>query len=344
MSGTRANSAERGRPDGRRVRRSLPLIVSLVFLVASHAHGEPLELDSKIPLGDVHGRIDHFTIDLSRKRLFVAELGNDSVGVIDLGSQKVIRTITGFKEPQGVGFVASSDMLYVANAHDGSVQLFQGAELSPAGRIELGDDADNIRVDSRGSKVFIGYGSGALAVIDPTTRAKIADMPLKAHPEGFALDEPGNQILVNVPDARQIAVVDTTTGKVSSSLPLKDARSNFPIGLDREGQVFLAVTRNPPKLLVFGLQDHALRRSVDTCGDADDVFVDAKRQRAYVSCGEGLIDIFDTRQGRYERISQLHTVSGARTSLFVPEIDRLFLAVRAAGSEPAAIWTYRLSP
>jgi DNA-binding beta-propeller fold protein YncE len=254
-----------------------------------------------------------------------------------LGSQKFIRTITGLKEPQGVGFVASTDTLYVANAHDGSVQLFQGADLSPAGRIELGDDADNIRVDSASSKVFIGYGGGALAVIDPATRAKIADIPLKAHPEAFVLDEPGKQAFVNLPDARQIAVVDIAAIKVSSSLSLKDARSNFPMALDREEQVFLAVTRSPPKLLVFGLQDHALRKSVDTCGDADDVFVDAKRQRAYVSCGEGFIDIFDTRQDRYEKISQLSTASGARTSLFVPVLDRLFLAVRAAGSDAAAI-------
>src|SRR5262245_8495752 len=34
---------------------------------------------SKIPLGDVSGRIDHLAIDLARRRLFVAELGNDTV-------------------------------------------------------------------------------------------------------------------------------------------------------------------------------------------------------------------------------------------------------------------------
>ena len=91
-------------------------------------------------------------------------------------AQKVIRTITGLKEPQGVGYVPSTDTLYVSNAGDGSVHLFQGADLSPSGRIELGDDADNIRVDMQAHRVFIGYGNGALAVIDPSSRAKVADI------------------------------------------------------------------------------------------------------------------------------------------------------------------------
>jgi len=55
----------------------------------------PLLLETKIPLGSVSGRIDHFAVDPGRQRLFVAELGNNSVGVIDLKQPKVLRTIAG---------------------------------------------------------------------------------------------------------------------------------------------------------------------------------------------------------------------------------------------------------
>jgi hypothetical protein len=104
----------------------------------------------------------------------------------------------------------------------------------------------------------------------------------------------------------------------------------------------LAVFRNPPKLGVFDKRDGSIVRMVDACGDADDVFVDPKRHRVYVSCGAGVIDIFDARS--YERLSRISTVSGARTSLFVPELDRLFLAVRAAGSNSAGLWVLRPEP
>ena len=79
----------------------------------------PLRLEAKILLGDVRGRIDHLAVDLKRQRLFVAELGNDSVGVVDLTTHSLLRTITGLNEPQGVGYEPSTDTLYVANARDG---------------------------------------------------------------------------------------------------------------------------------------------------------------------------------------------------------------------------------
>jgi YVTN family beta-propeller protein len=111
-----------------------------------------LQLETKIPLGDVRGRIDHMAVDLKRQRLFVAELGNDSLGVIDFANRKLIRTITGLKEPQGVGYEPATDTIYVANAGDGSVRLFEGSDYNSVGRIELGNDADNIRIDAVASE------------------------------------------------------------------------------------------------------------------------------------------------------------------------------------------------
>jgi hypothetical protein len=80
---------------------------------------------------------------------------------------------------------------------------------------------------------------------------------------------------------------------------------------------------------------------LETCGDADDVFVDRKRRRVYVSCGEGAVDVLEAGEAGYRRLGRVPTVSGARTSLFVPETDRLFVAVRATSHEPAAIWVFR---
>jgi len=303
----------------------------------------PLVLEAKIPLGDVKGRIDHLAFDAGRKRLFVAELGNGSVGVVDVGAGKVVHRIAGLKEPQGVGYVPWTDTLYVANAGDGSVRLYRGADLAPAGRIDLGEDADNVRVDVEHKKVYVGYGKGALAEIDPGSGKKTADIPLKGHPEGFQLDRTATQIFVNVPDARQIAVVDLTTRSQASAVPTGALRSNFPMAVDAATQRVLVVFRSPPRLFSFAVKDGAAAE-VEVCGDSDDVFVDAKRRRVYVSCGEGFLDVFDARGTDYRRIGHLLTVSGARTSLLVSELDRLFVAVRASGKEPAGVWVFRPAP
>jgi DNA-binding beta-propeller fold protein YncE len=313
-------------------------------LMAQTAEPPLLQLESKIPLGDVRGRIDHLAIDLARQRLFVAQLGNDSVGIVDLKNAKLLRTISGFKEPQGVAYLPEVDTLYVANAGDGSVRLLQGESYGEAGRIELGKDADNIRIDRNANLIYVGYGDGALAVIDPTSRSKIFDIPLSVHPEGFQLAPGTPQIFVNAPNAHAIAVVDREAGKQTASWAVNGGSANFPMALDEDARHVLVVLRSPPKLNVFTMSEGRLVASIQTCGDADDVFVDAKRHRVYVSCGDGHLAVFDAQAGAYKPIGRIPTVPGARTALFVAELDRLFLAVRAAPQQPAAIWIFRPTP
>ena len=297
-------------------------------------------LEAKIPLGQVSGRIDHLGIDAKRQRLLVAELGNNSLGVVDLGAGKVLHRITGLSEPQGVAYVPFADSTFVASAGDGSVRVLRGEDLTPISRIELGDDADNVRVDAAHKQVLVGYGKGALAVIDPVNLSKTADIRLKAHPEGFQIDETGTEVFVNVPDAHEITVADLSVGS-TRSLPTQGAGSNFPMAIDGEEHRVLIVFRNPSRLMALSSQDGHIMAEAETCGDADDVFVDRKRRRVYVSCGEGVVDVFETGEARYRRLARVPTVSGARTSLFVPELDRLFVAMRARSNEPAAIWVFR---
>jgi DNA-binding beta-propeller fold protein YncE len=319
------------------------MALSPTMAEAQQASNAPLALERKIPLGEVRGRIDHLAIDTKRQRLFIAELGNNSLGVVDLAAGKVLRRIGGMSDPQGVAYVPFADSVFVANAGDGSVHVLRGDDLAPIGRIDLGEDADNVRVDTQRDRVLVGYGNGALAVIDPATRTKAADIRLKGHPESFQIDETGTKVFVNVPDARDIEVADLAS-EATRSLPTQGAGSNFSMAIDREAHRVLVVFRSPPTLMAVSSQDGRVVATVETCSDADDVFVDPKRRRVYVSCGEGVVDVLEQRDAEYRRLARVSTVSGARTSLFVPELDRLFVAVRARSSEPAAIWVFRPAP
>src|SRR5262249_49391912 len=153
----------------------------------------------------------------------------------------------------------------VANAGDGSVWVLRGEDLAPVGRIELGDDADNVRVDAQRRRVLVGYGKGALAVIDPETRTKTADFRLKAHPESFQIDETGTQVFVNVPDAREIEVVDLAT-EGYRSWPTQGAGSNFPMAIDGETHRVLVAFRSPPTLMALSSQDGRIIAKPEICG------------------------------------------------------------------------------
>jgi DNA-binding beta-propeller fold protein YncE len=322
-------------------------IAGLIACVVLMMHGPssaaeptaPLVLEQTIVLRNVSGRIDHLAVDLARNRLIVAELGNGTIDIIDLAQRQVVHRITGLPEPQGVAYVPAADLIVVASAGDGSVRWYRGADGAPVGTLSLGSDADNVRLDQRTGRVVVGYGGGGLAIIDPASRTRIGNVPLAAHPEGFQLDPATGQAFVNVPDAGQIAVVDLQAGRQVATWRIAGLRQNFPMALEPNGVLLATVFRSPARLVLIDRPTGATRAKLETCGDADDVFFDARRHRIYVSCGQGAVDVFDQVDGVYRRAARVSTGSGARTSLFVADLDRLFVARRAGwlGSEAAIL-------
>jgi YVTN family beta-propeller protein len=153
--------------------------------------GGPLKLVQTITLERVEGRIDHFAVDVKGRRLFVAALGNNTVEVIDLAAGKHAHSITGLKEPQGVGFTADSNRLFVANARGGACDIFDGASFQRFKSVNFSDDADNVRYDAAARRVYVGYGDGALGVIDAASGERAGDIKLDGHPESFQLEPSG---------------------------------------------------------------------------------------------------------------------------------------------------------
>lgn len=326
------------------------LVLGITWITGESArlHAEEtaaLTFEASIPLGAIRGRIDHLAIDLARRRLYVAELGNDSVGVIDLDTRKLLRTQSGFDEPQGIAYVPATDEIYVANGGDGSVHILKGVDGSPAGRVELGDDADNVRVERSQRFVAVGHGRGSLALLDPVRRRKMDDIPLHGHPESFQLSSDGTRAFVNVPGAREIAVLDVANRKPLESWPTGNLAANFPLVLGEVEKSVWVAFRSPAKLASFDAATGKATVTLDTRSDSDDVFVDSARHRLYVICGGGRIESWDVRDpAKPARISSSTIPVGARTGLFVPELDRLYVAVRAASGVPAAVWIFKPSP
>ncbi len=297
----------------------------------------PLVLERTIPLGPVEGRIDHLAIDLKHGRLFVAELGNGAVDVIDLAKAEPLWKIPGLHEPQGLAYLPDSDQLVVASGGDGTVRFYRGPDLEPAGLIHLGGDADNVRLDPRTGAVIVGYGAGALAVIDPMTRRVVGTLPLPGHPESFRLE--GERVFVNVPSAQRIVVGDLARGRTLASWPTPHLW-NFPMAIDPSDGTVTVVFRMRSRLVRFDGATGKVLLDIPTCGDADDLFLDARRHTAYVTCGSGSVDVIAADR----RMALIPTRWGARTSLFVPELDRLYVAARATGGKEAAILVYRPQP
>jgi hypothetical protein len=323
----------------------LIVVTATIFAFSVQADAQtssPLELVQRIPLDNVRGRIDHLSVDQDATRLFVAALGNDSVEVVDLRAGTRIARITGLHEPQGVGYAGSANRLFVANA-GGGVDIFEASTLRRLSRIEGLDDADNVRFDAATGKLYVGYGH-ALAAIDAQTGQLLERIELAGHPESFQLESAGTHIFVNVPSAAHIAVVDRLKKMVIGTWNTGDEKANFPMALDEAHHRLFVATRKPASLLVFDTQTGTRTTELSIDADADDLFYDTKRKRLYVICGAGVVDVVAQEDAdRYERVGALPTVRGARTGLFVPSKDALFVAVpaHAGGAAEIRVFTSR---
>ena len=319
------------------------LTLCLALGVTTGAAAAPLELVSTIEMPGVKGRIDHFTADVKGRRLFVAALGNDTVEVLDVGANRRVRSLSGFGEPQGLAYVPESNRLYVANGTGNRVDVLDGTALSSIKRLERLDDADNVRYDSAARTIVVGYGKGALRFLKAESAEAMGDIKLAGHPESFQLDAATKRIYVNVPTARQVAVVDPEKGAVTATWPVRGARSNFPMALDAQHKRLFVGARSPAVLLVYDTDAGNLISKISIGGDADDVFFDAARKRIYVICGEGRVEVLRQHTpDRYALESSINTAPRARTGLFVEEHDKLYVAAPASGGSPARVLVYRV--
>src|SRR5437867_1813759 len=323
--------------------RSALVVASCGCIIAVHAQEKTLKLKQTIPLPGVEGRIDHFALDASGERLFVCALGNNTVEVLDLRKGERIRSITGLGAPQGIVYVPELDRLFIANDKGGLCKIYDGKSFQTVGELNFKDDADNVRYDNAAKKIYVGFGSGGIAIVNAPDGKQIGSIKLSAHPEAFELEKNGKRIFVNVPNSRHVAVIDREKGEVVTTWKTDLAFGNFPMALDEANHRLFVGCRLPSKLVVLNTESGDIVARIDISGDPDDVFYDSKRHRIYAICGAGKIDIIEqTDPNTYAASARVNTADGARTGLFVSERDTLFVAVPHRGSQKAEVRAYHV--
>jgi DNA-binding beta-propeller fold protein YncE len=305
----------------------------------------PLVLTGIIPLPNVQGRIDHLSFD-PKGRLFVSALGNDSEEVVDLVAGIRAHSIGGIPRPQGVVYVPEAHKLFVGS-DEGKLYVYDANSLGLVTSIDFGDDVDNLRYDEKSKSVYVGYGdgeAGAIGAVDVTTNQRLPrEYKLGAHPESFQLETAGPRIYVNLPDRKEIAVIDRNSGTLVH-WPMT-FESNFPMALDEAGHRLFVATRAPARLAVFDTVTGRMVTDLPCAQDSDDLYFDAARRRVYVAGGEGYISVFQEKDpARYEWIANVASAVGARTAGYFGKghkgFDRFYVAVPARAEVGAEVLVY----
>ena len=307
----------------------------------------PLVLTDAIPLEGIKGRFDHF--GYGRGRVFAAALGSNAVVVVSVGARTLEHTISGVPDPQGVVYVPEINKLFVASGSAGKVYVYDGASYSLITSIDFPGGADNLRYDAATKRVYVGCGddakSGAIATIDATTNKRLdEEYKLGGEPESFQLEKSGPNIYVNVPDLKQIVVINRAT-KAIARWPLSGMESNFPMALDEADHRLFVGTHQPARLAVFDTTTGRMVAALPSVQGTDDLYFDGDRKRIYMPGSEGFIYAFQMMDlDHYQLLAKVPTAVGAGTAGYFGKqgkgFDRFYLAVPARGSQPAEMRIY----
>jgi len=290
-------------------------------------------------------------VDVRGKRLFVAGLENGTLEVVDLHAGKRIRSIPGFKKPQGVLYVPELNKLFVASGDDALLRVFRGDTLDPLGSIQLEAGPNRVVYEPQTKLVYVGYGGkdagkdyGEVGIIDARDDKHIGDIKVSAHPSELLLNKSGATLFVFISITSELQVVDTKRRQVVATWKVSSERPG-DAAFDESTSRLMIGTRKPPEMIVMDSQSGKDIAHLATAEGMDGVYFDSRRKRVYVSAGRDMPDGFagvyqQKNVDHYDVIGKVPTRAGAGTSFWSPELDRYYVAAPANGQQDAAVLVY----
>jgi hypothetical protein len=335
---------------------------------ASAQDKQALKLVRTISLPGVTGRLDHMGVDLEKKRLFVAAVSNNTLEVVDLIGGKPIKSLTGIKDAQDALFLGGDfNKLYVSSL-DGHVRVFQGETLWLVQDFKIEPDPNRLFYDPATNLIYFGYGGqnagfdayGRVGILQTKRGAGydqlladiIAPTPRPGHLAQLAMDDNG---LLLACDSRAdlIYQFDTRKRELIKSWPARgDGAADM--ALDRIRHRLFVGTRIPPEMTVYDSQSGKEIQSLPAPETMDGVYYDANLKRIYMTGGRwygtpeaspGWIYVYQQKDpDHYDVISKIKTRPGSGTSLWVPQLNTLFVASQAIGDQKAAVLVFEPVP
>jgi DNA-binding beta-propeller fold protein YncE len=320
---------------------ALSLILTLTVSAQTNA---PLKLLHTTPLPGFTGDLDHSAADLGGHRLFVTAEVHKTVEVFDLTTGEHLHSIVGFGTPHEILFRPDSNTLIVADGgSDSSVKLVDGKTYEIINTIKLPPGVDSAEynpvtkeyyVENRGPDV--SANTHMISVIDTGSFKHTGDFTLPGRrSEAMAIDRAGKTMYVNLTD--EVGVVDLATRKLVQTWPVADAHVQNAMALDEANHRLFIATRNPATFFVFDTNSGKVVARLPCVGVNDDMTFDTRRKRIYVT-GDGATSVFEQRDAdRYEHLVDVPTGFRAKTSLYVPELNRLYINLSGGDKRDAQV-------
>jgi hypothetical protein len=143
-----------------------------------------------------------------------------------------------------------------------------------------------------------------------------------------------------------VGVVDLDTRKLLATWPVPDAQTANALVLDEPNHRLFIATRKPAKFFVYDTDTGKVVTTLPTAEMHDDMWFDVARKRIYVTGTETTAVMEQRDADHYSHLADVQTGYRAKTSIYVPELNRLYIAVSGKGKpDPKmALQVYDVQP
>ena len=322
------------------------MMVALCATTVKAQEKLPLKLIATTPMPGFTGDFDHFGLDLKGNRLFLASEDQKTVEVFDLRTGERIHSIKGFGQPLTMAYLAESNRLIVADGGDtDAVELVDCKNYKIINTLKLGQGVDHGVYNPVNKYFYVENGGGpdgkthVLSIIDTKSLKQIGEvarLPGNSN-EGMVIDHAGKKLYVNLTGTDEIGVIDLDTRQLVARWPLPGARVAHAIALDEPNHRLFTATRKPPQFIVFNMDTGKVMTTLPCVGVNSDMSLDVAHKRIYVT-GSETVSVFEQRDAdHYEHIAEVPTAYRAKSSIFVPELKRLYVADSGKGKPDAKL-------
>lgn len=274
-----------------------------------------------LPAHRGRGGFDHAAVHAPRRELYIAHTANDALDIVDCETSKYLRSVSGLEGVAGALVSEAHDLVFTSNRGENTIGIFSAGHEGALTKVAVGVRPNGLAYDPGRGLLLAGNvgdpsipGSFTLSVVDVSTRAMIADIPVAGRTRWTVFDAEAGCFHVNIADPAQIVIVESANPKrVARRVPVSAVG---PHGLDLDGatrRLFCAC--DDGALVVLDARSGVELTRAELGGAPDVIFFNPERRHLYVAIGDpGLIEVFETDGMR--RVDVLRTEAGAHTLAF----------------------------
>jgi len=305
----------------------------------------PLKLVVTTPMPGFTGDFDHFGLDLKGNRLFLAAEDNKTVEVFDLRTGAHVHSIEGFGHPLTMAYLPEPDRLIVTNGDTDDLAMVDCKSYKIINTLKLGKGVDHSAYNPVNKYFYVENGGGpdakthVLSIVDTKSFKIVGEIAglSGGSNEGMVIDRAGKKLYVNLTGSDEVGVIDLDARQIIAKWPLPDAHVGHAIALDELNHRLFTATRKPAQFIVFNTDNGKVVTSLPCTGVNSDMSIDFARKRIYIT-GSDTASVFEQHDpDHYEHIAEVPTAYRAKSSIFVPELKRLYVADSGKGKSDAKL-------